>query len=387
MMFFLPDCDDFVDPYYDFHKDKSGSLGSSLFFSVFSHEIYRKNNFDGILLSRKYLFTSKEKEDVLENFGVHGYMRLSKDTFIFGDSGAFSYIDEREPTYTVDELVNYYSKYKFDMGASLDHIIRRNNDVEEDKFRYQITRQNLKNFIDLHHKLNCDWIPVGSIQGYDIDSYVKMAQFAAEIGYDYIAIGGIAKEKADFIVELVKRIRLVLNNIKIHLFGIGRIELYETFMKLNVTSIDSTSFYRKSWLDSTRNYYYKGEWYAALRVPFSKDDSLSQQEQNILNTIQNGAYDAEELARVLERYFYENQCKKTQQKNTILSSYIKTLSVKPWTKCNCCICKNMKEQVILLRGKNRNYRRGFHNQYQFFEQFKKLRSKYGSSLFDINSSK
>ncbi|MEO2177237.1 MAG: hypothetical protein ABGY96_24495, partial [bacterium] len=49
----------------------------------------------------------------------------------------------------------------------------------------------------------------------------------------------------------------------------------------------------------------------------------------------------------------------------------KTLHDRPWENCHCAICKEIGIEVILLRGNNRNRRRGFHNTYNFYRQFKK----------------
>ena len=54
------------------------------------------------------------------------------------------------------------------------------------------------------------------------------------------------------------------------------------------------------------------------------------------------------------------------------SAFEETLHDRPWEKCHCAICKEIGIEVILLRGNNRNRRRGFHNTYNFYRQFKKV---------------
>ena len=40
-----------------------------------------------------------------------------------GDCGAFSYVRDDEPPYTVDDLIDFYDGCGFDLGVSLDHVI------------------------------------------------------------------------------------------------------------------------------------------------------------------------------------------------------------------------------------------------------------------------
>ncbi len=40
-----------------------------------------------------------------------------------GDCGAFTYVREDDPPYTVDEVIDFYEDCGFDAGISLDHVI------------------------------------------------------------------------------------------------------------------------------------------------------------------------------------------------------------------------------------------------------------------------
>jgi len=54
----------------------------------------------------------------------------------------------------------------------------------------------------------------------------------------------------------------------------------------------------------------------------------------------------------------------------LLEGYRKTLRSRPWDRCDCPICENLGIEVAIFRGNNRNRRRGFHNTYRFYQQFK-----------------
>jgi len=55
----------------------------------------------------------------------------------------------------------------------------------------------------------------------------------------------------------------------------------------------------------------------------------------------------------------------------LLEDYRKTLRSQPWDRCDCPICENLGIEVAIFRGNNRNRRRGFHNTYRFYQQFKR----------------
>ena len=50
-------------------------------------------------------------------------------------------------------------------------------------------------------------------------------------------------------------------------------------------------------------------------------------------------------------------------------AYRRTLSDRPWQKCECPICQEYGIEVIIFRGNNRNRRRGFHNAGVFYKKF------------------
>lgn len=75
----------------------------------------------------------------------------------------------------------------------------------------------------------------------------------------------------------------------------------------------------------------------------------------------------------------------------LLENYRKTLRSQPWNQCSCPICESLGIEVAIFRGNNRNRRRGFHNTYQFYQQFNRELPKMlavanvDSSFFDAKS--
>jgi hypothetical protein len=60
------------------------------------------------------------------------------------------------------------------------------------------------------------------------------------------------------------------------------------------------------------------------------------------------------------------------EKRDHIAWYRRTLTDKPWEKCDCPICRKVGIEVIIFRGNNRNRRRGFHNVKIFYDQFRSL---------------
>jgi len=54
----------------------------------------------------------------------------------------------------------------------------------------------------------------------------------------------------------------------------------------------------------------------------------------------------------------------------LLDEYQKTLSERPWEKCDCQICQQYGIEICIFRGNDRNRRRGFHNTRRFYDEFK-----------------
>ena len=146
---------------------------------------------------------------------------------MFGDCGAFSYVNEAEPTISTEQAVALYELYNFNMGAS-------------------------------------------------VEQYARNVARYCEMGYRHLAIGGLAPLTDAVIAEIVEAVAYAADKQRkrpwLHLFGIYRPKLQAKFQELGIDSFDSASYYRKSWLRSDQNYLgADGKWYAAIRVRMTSD--------------------------------------------------------------------------------------------------------------------
>lgn len=275
MHYFIPDWDDRVDPNYQFLTDTHHPRRDPYKDDVYAHQIYMPAPYDGILVSRSMLDANKQKHDLVERNGIHGYLRAPDEMPILGDCGAFSYWQLPEPPYTTQEMLDYYKKFGFDYGVSIDHLIF--TEIEDQRHaRLQITQRNAEAFFEQHRAGGYakHFTPIGAAQGWNEESYAQSVEKLVKMGYSYIALGGLVRSPASFILSVLKRIQPIICNtpgLRVHLFGVTRVEHLADFQRLGVTSFDSASRLRRAWMDGRRNYFVGDSVFTAIRIPFAHD--------------------------------------------------------------------------------------------------------------------
>jgi hypothetical protein len=404
MKYFIPEWDDTVDPNYDFLNDILTPGRDTYKDEVYAHEIFSKPNYDGILVSKYIVDKTKKKKVKIDEDGIHKYIRFPGQ--VMGDCGAFGYIKEEVPPYTSEQVLDYYHRGGFNYGVSVDHLIVgpfAEPGIREK--RYELTIKNAEDFLQKHRSGGYEFTPMGSIQGWSPETYAESVKAYIAMGYEYIALGGLVRTTSKQIIEVLKAVSPHLtSNTRLHLFGVARINAIPAFRHLGVNSFDSASPLRRAWLGSGDNYKsLVGEKYAAIRVPpvdghgvrvkrlleagVAKRETLKDLEQNALKALR--AFDAgklslEETLEIILAYDElvelprdgqadpEAQAKR-RAKHEIM--YGKLLKDAPWKTCDCPICQDVKVEVAIFRGNNRNRRRGFHNTYVFYHTFKGLLEK------------
>ncbi|MFC1837201.1 tRNA-guanine transglycosylase DpdA [Thermodesulfobacteriota bacterium] len=480
MLYFIPEWDDRVDHHYDFTEKDFFAEGVSqkrdydtYAHDVYAHEIYKTPNYDGILVSKSVIEDNIKKKNRIEAIGIHKHIRVPRNFPVMGDCGAFSYIDQDVPPYKTEETVKFYQELDFDFGVSIDHLIvpdilykdvysvihpdgkeeqitkkqftekKKNGlkvvktrpkmrkffgeepvlykgevkDLTVAKKRWEITLENSKDFLNVHKKLNCSFVPIAGCQGWDVESQTEMFKLQQEMGYDYIALGGLVRSQTPVILEVLEAVNKVRKSgTRIHLFGVARPEAIQDFLHAGVNSLDSARYLRQAWLSATSNYYneppklyaerlrslphhstkeikkteYQPERYIAIRVPPTIREggkSLTQKAKALVN---NG-YDLKDL-QTQEQHTLEAVHKFSRSKmpleETLLiimeydllmggdkrnePRYRQLLEDKPWEKCKCAVCIESGVDTVIFRRNNRNRRRGFHNTWWFFEFLKKM---------------
>lgn len=397
--YFLPDWDDLLDPKFDFEQDSFSNntrqeRGDEHCFRL----MQPKQMADGVLVSLAQQGTSRgplkrlqgTEPEALAPPRLREHFGLTDSQHLFGDCGAFSYVNEEAPTISVEQAVSLYDLYSFDFGTSVDHIpvrkISKNGELvelsdDERQDRVNTTRKYAEDFIGVAKKRKAKFNPVGAIQGLSPEQYAQSVRDYYDMGYRHLALGGLVPLRDNEIEAIVREVVAAANELKkrpwIHLFGIFRPKLQEVFRELRIDSFDSASYFRKAWLRSGQNYLgANGEWYAALRVPMTSDgrtrkrltaagadiSQLELEEQRVLKLLNQYDKDEANLNEVLDAVLnYDQHLARSSETQSMRERYQRTLKQRPWEKCDCPFCKELGIHILVFRGSNRNKRRGSHN--------------------------
>jgi hypothetical protein len=320
--------------------------------------------------------------------GAREFFRVGERPIEFmGDCGAFTYVKEKVPPVTVDEVIDFYDACGVDYGVSVDHIILAFQpeldgcipglDVVPESWRERqdVTLEFAASFLKQHAARKSRFTPVGVAQGWSPRSYAHCVDRLQKMGYRYIGLGGMVSLKSKEILACLSAAGPVRRSeTKLHLFGVSRCEHIEAFSAYGVASFDSTSPLRQAFKHDRENYYTAEKLYAAVRVPQVEGNNKLQQriisgavkqeearrlEQACLKALKNYDRMGEGLERclaLLREYdlVHDGRKDRTGDNRTVLQE-------EPWKRCPCEICRRLGIHVVLFRGAERNRRRGFHN--------------------------
>jgi hypothetical protein len=381
LKFFLPEWDDRVDPGYDFLTDRPTLQRDPYRDDLYAHELFDEPVYDGLLVSRMALNKNSRKHELAERMGLKSYLRMPPDLELLGDCGAFGYVAERDPSFTTEEILEYYDRLGFDYGVSVDHIVLPEFADQRD-YRYDLTLRNAEDFLRLHRAEGLQFTPLGAVQGWDAESYAEAASALVDFGYDYVAVGGLARSNTRQVSAILQAVvNAVPESTRIHVFGIARASMLPLFVSLGIESADSAAPLRQAWLSAKDNYYMAEGTHAAIRIPTAKEDrGVSQTLVGRSEATFADLRDAERAALTAVREYArrESSIKDTldavKAYDSLLGArldetdakrryalYRQTLKARPWDHCKCPICTEIGVETVIFRGNNRNRRRGFHN--------------------------
>lgn len=396
MQYFFPDSQDLVDPTFDFETERRSIDRVRQRDDVYAHELFSRAAYDGLLVSKAIVdgigagagrYTLGQRQRLLRE-GAHRFFRTRLP--IMGDCGAFTYVREKTPPYSVDAVLDFYETCGFQAGVSVDHVIldyepewdtprKTPKDVRE---RQEITLTLAADFLKRHTRARLSFKPLGVAQGWGPDSYARAVSALQKMGYDYIAVGGMVPLKTREVLDALSAIdRVRHRKTRLHLLGITRLDQVGAFANFGVASFDSTSPLRQAFKDKDDNYYAPDRTYIAIRVPQVEGNPRLQK------AIRAGQV-PQPLARRLESACLEALRNVDGRKRTIdaavqlvheyeqlfdagrdnREAYREVLTDKPWLRCGCDVCKALGHHVMLFRGAERNRRRGLHNVWVFYRR-------------------
>jgi hypothetical protein len=402
MKFYFPDSQDQVSPSYDFIHDEHSPLRVRQRDDYYAHEVLAMRPYDGLLVSKaivdgsvrevgKYSMPQRQR---LYRLGVRAFFRLPPSIDTLGDCGAFTYVNEPEPPYSINEVLDFYSQCGFDAGVSIDHVIlgyRRpgtGDPPNEWMERRRISLTYAEKFLSAVVDQRASFEPIGAAQGWDPASFADSVCELQDMGYRRIGLGGMVALKTPDILACLEEIANIRStDTELHLLGITRVESMAEFKRLGVTSFDSTSSFRQSFMDERDNYHTADDRYSAIRVP-QVDGNVALKKAILSGTVsQKGAIEAEKLSLKRLREFDAGSCDLDEALTAVLAygeivglkgdyedQYRRTLMRAPWRECQCGLCAKHGIEIAIFRGSERNKRRGFHNLSVLAEKMKLLKA-------------
>lgn len=393
MKFYFPGTSDRIDPGYDFEIERHDSSLTQRDY-WYPHQVFDAPPYDGMLISKSLVDPSMASKNRvyrrwrrLKATGGRKYLHFDKcdcRLLLMGDCGAYSYSEQETPPITTEEAVDFYSRCEVDFGLSVDHIIsgftsnKQRSSLTESKRRYQMTLNYAREFWDLTKNNKVSFHPIGVAQGWNASSYAAGVENLQRMGYDYIALGGLSRLSLTDLAVCLEAIQTVRRpTTRLHLLGITPIPSRLWTSRWGVHSFDCTTPFRQAFLNEKDNYHTPKQNYLAIRVPkveenrklrrHIKAESLSfrearSMEQECLRLLRN--YDRREssISDVLDS-ISEYELIFNEKDNR--DKYRDLLQDRPWEYCTCSLCKENGIEITLLRDKQRNNRRGFHNLYVF----------------------
>jgi hypothetical protein len=149
----------------------------------YPHEVFASPPYEGVLVSKSSVdgtggeagtrYTLAQRHRLLRD-GVRSFFRLGDlPVETMGDCAAFSYVREKRPPFTAQEVIDFYVQCGFDYALSVDHVILAFKPEldqalpgldfvpEEWRERQKITLELAEEFLALSDAQKCRYTPVG----------------------------------------------------------------------------------------------------------------------------------------------------------------------------------------------------------------------------------
>lgn len=160
------------------------------------------------------------------------------------DCGAWSYKNDEIPPIDAVSASEFYAKHAPDncMCISPDHMLIDGVDLE---FRRAWNLEQAKQFIDLLQ----DWlIPMACIHGQTLDERLEHAEQLTKIGYEALAIGGVAARASQKkkVFAIVDEIRAATPGAYLHVLGLSSPEYAARWHSIGIDSYDGSSHFKQA---------------------------------------------------------------------------------------------------------------------------------------------
>lgn len=181
--------------------------------------------------------------------------------------------------------------------------------VENDpQYRFDLTLENAERMRTLYEdSADPTFRLMAAVQGWSPETYAEATEQVIEMGYDYVGLGGLAASSVADVKETVQAVGEVVDKyegecrrrIDVHIFGFAKNDAFEQIRRSGVSSFDSASMLRASWIGGNNYHLGHDRKYDAIRVhpstpqhDFRESIDLELRGQPILQALR--AYDRED---------------------------------------------------------------------------------------------
>lgn len=401
MKFFFPGTLDQVYADYNFETERFTPGRVRQQDDCYPHEMLDHAPYDGILVSRAVLNPVQSNGRCAESTwlrftreGARSFLHLRDSKYdqvaIMGDCGAYTYVNEPYPTLSVEDAIHFHLNAEAQYGLSVDHMIpgyvstakyrKRARPPKEWQHRVEISLDLAEHFLSECRRQSVSFEPIGVAQGWDPATYARSVVALQDMGYKYVALGGMARLLTDQILAVLEAVHEIRRpDTRVHLLGVSRLQHLDQMKRWGVASFDSSMPLRQAFLNEKFNYHTLDRHYLAIRVP-----QVSGNRQLIRRIVQmdldsGRAFDLERACMRVLREFETGRCSSQLVLDTVCAyeellgmdnrrnAYIELLEDTPWRHCTCRLCRETGIHIVIFRGKQRNNRRGFHNLQVFYQ--------------------
>jgi len=160
------------------------------------------------------------------------------------DCGAWSYKDTEIPPVNSEQVAALYAEHAPDgsMVIAPDHMLIEGSDTE---YRRKWNAEQAELFLsDCPSNLK----PMACVHGMNLDERVEHAKWLVSIGYEYIAIGGLAARASQkkLVISWVKAIREAIPGVWLHVLGLTSPDYMRKWIELGVNSADGSSHFKQA---------------------------------------------------------------------------------------------------------------------------------------------
>lgn len=175
---------------------------------------------------------------------VYKTKQLPQGRPMIWDCGAWSYRLKEVPDYTPAACLALYQECapKGSMVIAPDHMLIPGVDCDA---RRKLNSEYAKKFIKICPKT---FKPMATAHGETIEERIKTAQALRKLGYEYIALGGLAAQasRKKMAVQIVRSVREAVSDVHLHVLGLSSPEYAWQWNHIGVQSFDGSSHFKQA---------------------------------------------------------------------------------------------------------------------------------------------